>query len=64
MLEENSSIYRPIDVEQDLLIPLGREIVFPKYLSPDLLNFALNFCKDCEFDSLLELVKIAIKSPQ
>lgn len=51
------------DIEEEILVPLAKNIVFVKYLSPDLLDFTLNFCKDCDFEDLNRLTKIAIKDP-
>lgn len=63
IFEENERMYKSINIEEELLIPLARETIFPKYLSPDFLSYILNFSKDFEFDDLLELAKTAIKNP-
>ena len=55
--------HKLLDIEKEVLIPLARQIIFVKYLVPDLISFLMHFCKDMEFDNLLELVHQAHKEP-
>lgn len=47
-----------------MLIPFSKETVFVKYLTPDFINFVMIFCKDMDFDDLLDLAKDAHEDPR
>lgn len=47
---------RDLDLEKEVFIKVANEIIFVKYVVPDLIRFLLEFSKDMDFEDLLAIV--------